>query len=337
MTAGNVLVTGGAGYIGSHMVKALRRARYHVTVFDNLSRGYADAVHDADLIVGDLNEPVALHALFTNRRFDVVMHFAALAYVGESVSQPLCYYRNNVVGSMNLLAAMREAGVDRLVFSSTCATYGEPNELPITEAHSQRPLNPYGTGKLAVERILADCATAHGLQSIALRYFNAAGCDPDGELGERHDPETHLIPLVLQEALRVKSGGDPAATGLMIFGDNYPTPDGTCIRDYIHVTDLCAAHLLAAERLLAGRCGGFEAYNLGNGSGFSVLDVIAACRRVTGAEIRFMMVPRRPGDPARLVGCSAMARTVLKWTPRIVVIDEIVATAWKRMTLEDAS
>jgi UDP-glucose-4-epimerase GalE len=325
------LITGGAGYIGSHMVKALRQAGHRVTVFDNLSRGHADAVHDAELVVGDLNDPSALISLFTLHKFDLVIHFAAFAYVGESVQQPLLYYRNNVVGTLNLLTAMREANVGRLVFSSTCSTYGVPENLPIAESHPQLPINPYGAGKLIVERMLSDCAAGYGLRSIALRYFNAAGCDPDGLLGERHDPETHLVPLVLQEALRGRSGGDPADTKLMVFGNDYPTPDGTCVRDYIHVTDLCDAHLRAANRLLSGDCTAFEAYNLGNGSGCSVLEVIKACRQVTGVDIRYRVAPRRPGDPPRLVADADRARTKLGWVPRFTGLDTIVETAWRWM------
>lgn len=327
----SILVTGGSGYIGSHMVKELRRAGHRAVVFDNLSRGHAEAVRDAELIVGDLLDSAALASLFAVHRFGLVMHFAAFAYVGESVDQPLRYYRNNVAGTLNLLEAMAAAGVNKLVFSSTCATYGEPTGVTISESHPQNPVNPYGRSKLMVERMLADCSAAYGLKSIALRYFNAAGCHPDGELGERHNPETHLIPLVLGEALRLKNGGDPADTKLMIFGEDYATPDGTCVRDYIHVTDLCTAHLLAAERLLRGECYGFEAYNLGNGSGYSVMEVIDACRRVTRIDIRHMMAPRRPGDPPRLVGNAAKAREVLGWTPRITGLDAIVETAWRWM------
>lgn len=266
----SILVAGGAGYIGSHMVKMLLDEGHKVTVFDNLSRGNLDSVGRADLVVGDLLEPLALQEIFAKKQYDAVMHFAALAYVGESVEQPACYYQNNVVGTLNLLDAMRYAKVDKIVFSSTCATYGNPIMVPITEEHPQNPINPYGTSKLMVENILADYAVAYDFKSISLRYFNAAGCDLDGELGERHNPETHLIPLVLQEALRIREGGDPALTQLCIFGDDFDTPDGTCIRDYIHVNDLCTAHLAAMDRLLNGACRGAESYNLANGQGFSV-------------------------------------------------------------------
>ena len=300
----SILVVGGAGYIGSHLVKMLLQNDYQVTVFDNLSRGNRDAVGRAELVVGDLLDPGALKRLFADRRFDAVMHFAALAYVGESVEQPARYYQNNVAGTLNLLDAMLRAKVDKIVFSSTCATYGNPITLPITEEHPQNPINPYGISKLMVEKILADYAAAYGLQSVALRYFNAAGCDPDGELGERHNPETHLIPLVLHEALRVLEGGDPALTKLCIFGDDFDTSDGTCIRDYIHVMDLCLAHIAAMHRLLNDSSNGAESYNLGNGHGVSVKEVIETCKKVTGIDIGYSIAERRPGDPARLVGSA---------------------------------
>ncbi|MBA3487512.1 MAG: UDP-glucose 4-epimerase GalE [Lysobacter sp.] len=328
----SILVVGGAGYIGSHMCHALLDAGYTVTVLDNLSRGHRDAVDGADLIVGDIRSGADLQACFKRRSYDLVMHFAALAYVGESVSDPSAYYDNNVRGSLHLLDAMRNAGVHRLVFSSTCATYGDPMERPITERHAQNPVNPYGRTKLVVEQALADFARAYGCQSISLRYFNAAGCDPAGRVGERHDPETHLIPLVLEQALRVQNGADPEATDLMVLGSDFPTDDGTCVRDYIHVTDLCRAHLLAAERLLSGGVVGAEAYNLGNGRGYSVLEIIRAARRVTGMDIRYRIAERRPGDPAWLVGCAGKAGAVLGWTPLIEDIDEIVATAWRWMS-----
>jgi UDP-glucose 4-epimerase len=305
----SALVVGGAGYIGSHMCLMLRDAGWQVSVFDNLSRGWRDAVGDATLHEGDLRDPQQLKHFMALRQHDVVMHFAALAYVGESVHSPAHYYQSNVAGSLNLLDAMRESGHDKLVFSSTCATYGDPVERPITELHPQRPVNPYGRTKLLVEQALADYAVAYGLRSVSLRYFNAAGCDPAGRVGERHEPETHLIPLVLQEALRVREGGDPKASQLKVFGDDFPTADGTCVRDYIHVQDLCAAHMLAAERMLEGQGSGAEAFNLGNGQGYSVLEIIDACRRVTGVEFGYQVAPRRAGDP---VGrqCRAGARRV---------------------------
>ncbi|TZF91198.1 UDP-glucose 4-epimerase GalE [Cognatilysobacter lacus] len=327
----DILVVGGAGYIGSHMVRMLADAGHRVTVFDNLCRGHRDAVGDARFIEGDIRSSGDLQRGFASGRFDVVMHFAAFAYVGESTQQPALYYDNNVTGSLRLLEAMREAGVNRLVFSSTCATYGDPVELPITESHPQRPVNPYGATKMMVEHALRDYGRAYGFDSIALRYFNAAGCDPQGRVGERHFPETHLIPLALEEALRVSTGGDPASTGLSIYGNDFDTVDGTCVRDYIHVDDLCRAHLLAADRLLSGACRGAETYNLGNGRGFSVLEVIAAVRRVTGVDIRYRMGPRRVGDPGGLVGSAVSAGEVLGWQPRIPGIDEMVATAWRWM------
>jgi UDP-glucose-4-epimerase GalE len=328
-----VLVVGGAGYIGSHMCHMLADAGHRVTVLDNLSRGHRDAVgKDVDFVQGDIRSQQDLDACFSGRRFDLVMHFAALAYVGESVSEPARYYDNNVTGSLRLLDAMRAHDVSRIVFSSTCATYGEPRELPIGETHPQQPVNPYGRSKLMVEQALADYATAYGTQSVSLRYFNAAGCDPAGRVGECHEPETHLVPLVLEQALRVRRGGAPEDTRLQVLGGDFPTDDGTCVRDYIHVSDLCRAHLLAAQRLADGRVTGAEAYNLGNGRGYSVLEVIAAARRVTGIDIRHHLAPRRAGDPSALVGSATRAAEVLGWQPELPAIDDIVATAWRWMT-----
>jgi UDP-glucose-4-epimerase GalE len=324
-----VLVIGGAGYIGSHMVLALQDAGLRPVVFDNLSRGHADAVPaGVPLVVGDLRRPQDIEAALLLHRPDVVMHFAALAYVGESVAEPELYYDNNVIGTLHLLAALRRHGPARLVFSSTCATYGEPDANPIEETHPQRPINPYGRSKLVIEQALADYAHAYGLASVSLRYFNAAGCDPAGRAGERHHPETHLIPLVLQEALRLRAGGAPGQTQLQVFGSDFPTPDGSCVRDYIHVSDLCHAHLLAAQRLLQGQATGAEAYNLTNGVGFSVLQVIAACRAVTGQPVQYRAMPRRPGDPATLVGSAAGAARVLGWQPRHTQLAQIIASAW---------
>ena len=325
---GKIAVIGGAGYIGSHMVLALQDAGYPVLVFDNLARGFADAVKEAPLFVGDLRSPADLDAFFNAHRIDLVMHFAALAYVGESVSEPELYYQNNVVGALNLLAVMQKYQVRRLVFSSTCAIYGEPNMVPITETHPQQPINPYGRSKLMVEQVLSDYACAYGMQSVSLRYFNAAGCDSEGRTMERHDPESHLIPLVLAEALRVKGGGDPADTTLSVFGTDFPTKDGSCVRDYIHVSDLCNAHLRAAERLLADDVSGAEAYNLANGKGYSVLDVIDTCRKVTGQPIQCRLMSRRSGDPAVLVGDASQAGLILKWAPRITNLSDIIGSAW---------
>jgi UDP-glucose 4-epimerase len=325
----SILVIGGAGYIGSHMVKLLAETGFDITVFDNLSLGHRDAVLAGSFTEGDLLNENDLRKLFGRNKFDVVLHFAAFCYVGESMENPQKYYQNNVTGTINLLKAMRDSGHDKFVFSSSCATYGLPESVRITEEHPQRPINPYGRTKLIVEQILQDYAGAYGLKSISLRYFNAAGCDPTGVLGERHDPETHVIPLVLLEALRVLRGGNPDDTSLCVFGGDYATPDGTCIRDYIHVHDLCSAHLVAAERLLMSRISGAEAFNLGNGKGFSVKEVIAACTRVTEADIHYRVTERRAGDPPCLVGDAGRAKSVLQWTPRITSIDEIVGTAWQ--------
>lgn len=310
------------------MVKMLSLEGYDVTTFDNLSLGHRDAVLAADFFEGDLLNPQNLSNLFNQNHFDLVMHFAAFCYVGESMTEPLKYYRNNVIGTINLLDAMKNAGINKFVFSSSCATYGIPKEVPINEIHDQKPINPYGSTKLFVERILADCAGAYRLKSIALRYFNAAGCDPEGDLGERHNPETHLVPLVLQEALRIQKGGDPKETTLCVYGDDFDTPDGTCIRDYIHVNDLCDAHLSAMNRLLDGKVSDAEAYNLGNGQGFSVKEVIESCKRVTGVDIRYRIADRRTGDPPRLVGSAEKAKKFLGWSPQITKLDDIIETAW---------
>jgi UDP-glucose-4-epimerase GalE len=325
----SILVTGGAGYIGSHMVKMLDGAGFRTTAFDNLSRGHRDAVASGDFVKGDLQNPEELKKLFGAYHFDAVMHFAAFCYVGESVQSPLSYYRNNVAGTLNLLDAMKSAGIDKFVFSSSCATYGIPKKIPITEDEPQNPINPYGQTKLMVERILKDSAKAYKINSIALRYFNAAGCAPDGTHGERHEPETHLIPLVLLEAKRVLRGGNPQDTMLRVFGDDFDTPDGTCIRDYVHVQDLCAAHMSAMKRLLDQKSEGFEAYNLGNGQGFSVKQVIDTCRKITGADIKYRIVDRRQGDPVQLVGSAEKARTFLEWKPRINTLETIIETAWR--------
>ena len=332
----SILVTGGAGYIGSHMVKLLRGQGHQVTVFDNFSTGHRDALKGADLVEGDLKNAADAALAFAGRHIEAVMHFAASCYVGESVQDPAKYYHNNVAGTLNLLGAMRTAQVQRLVFSSTCSTYGDPVSLPIDEDHPQRPVNPYGMSKLVSERAMADYGRAYGLGTIALRYFNACGCDPDGELGERHDPETHLIPLVLFEALRLRAGGDPAETKLQVFGDDFDTPDGTCVRDYVHIADLCAAHLLALQRLMRGTGAGFEAFNLGTGNGCSVKDVIDTCRRVTGQDIQYRVAGRRAGDPARLVASAGRAHAELGWTPRFNALSDIVETAWRWFSQQPA-
>ncbi|MBI1901853.1 MAG: UDP-glucose 4-epimerase GalE [Planctomycetia bacterium] len=314
-----ILVTGGAGYVGSHAVKALVAAGHEVWVYDNLSRGHQAAVPPGRLIVGELADRNHLAAVMRTRKIDAVMHFAALAYVGESVEKPELYYRNNVVGTLVLLEAMRAADVSQIVFSSTTATYGVPQRVPTPEDEPQRPVNPYGFTKFVIERVLDDYAQAHGLAFAALRYFNAAGCSADGTLGEDHDPETHLIPITLQVAL----GQRPQIT---IFGDDWPTPDGTCVRDYVHVDDLAAAHAAALAHLRPGR--GLK-LNLGTGRGHSVREVVEACRKATGHVIPCQVGPRRPGDPPMLVADASAAKRILGWSPRFVMIESIVETAWR--------
>jgi len=315
-----VLVVGGAGYIGSHMVKLLNLRGFEVTVLDNLANGHRDAVQGARFVLGDLYEREILDRLFGETRFDGVMHFASYIQVGESVREPAKYYRNNVFKTQNLLDVMVAHRVCNFIFSSTAAIFGEPIHIPMAEDHPKQPMNPYGRGKWMVEQMLEDYDTAYGLRSTCLRYFNAAGADPDGELGERHDPETHLIPLALQ----VASGRRPSIT---VFGDDYATPDGTCIRDYIHVNDLGEAHWLALQRLWEG--GGSTAYNLGNGHGFSVREVIDTARAVTGREIPVEYGKRRPGDPARLVADARRAQAELGWKPRRADLATIIADAWR--------
>lgn len=316
----HVLVVGGAGYIGSHMVKLLDRRGCEVTVLDNLSAGYRDAVKAGRFVLGDLGDLEVLEDLLRTHRFDGVMHFASHIQVGESVREPAKYYRNNVFKTQRLLDAMVAHQVKSFVFSSTAAIFGEPVRIPIDETHPRNPINPYGRGKWMVEQMLRDYDVAYGLKSVCLRYFNAAGADPDGELGERHDPETHLVPLVLRAA----AGRLPEVT---VFGTDYDTPDGTCIRDYIHVTDLCEAHWLALQRLGAG--GESTAYNLGNGNGFSVREVIDAARAVVGRDIPVRHGARRPGDPARLVADSRRARAELGWEPRHADLATMIAHAWR--------
>lgn len=314
----HILVCGGAGYIGAHMAKWLAAAGYRATVFDNLSTGHREAVRWGELIDGDMLDAEALRRAFKGRRFDAVMHFCAFSLVGESVKDPHAYYRNNVGGSLNLIGAMREAGVDKLVFSSTAAVYGMPEQSPIDELQPIRPINPYGASKMMVERMLADAAAAYGLRSVSLRYFNAAGADPSGEIGESHHPETHLIPNVLKAALE---GGT-----VNIFGDDYPTSDGTCVRDYVHINDLALGHMLALERM--ERQPGAHCFNLGSDTGFSVKQVVEAARRITGKEITCKIGPRRAGDPPTLVASSAAARRELGWKPAYPGVDSIIETAW---------
>jgi UDP-arabinose 4-epimerase len=316
-----VLVAGGAGYIGSHTCKALAQAGHTPIVYDNLGRGHAWAVKWGPLEQGDLNDRAALDGVMRRHRPDAVINFAALAYVGESNKEPTLYYRANVAGTVTLLEAMRAHEVVSIVFSSSCATYGVPEQLPIVETMTQRPINPYGRSKLMGEEILRDACAAHGLGAVALRYFNAAGADPDGELGEEHEPETHLIPLVLQAAL----GRRPVA----IFGTDYETADGTCVRDYVHVSDLAAAHVAALAVCQSGR---FAAYNLGSGKGASINEVIACAREVTGKPIAATAEARRPGDPPVLVADASQARAVLKWTPRHSGLGDVIGHAWKWMS-----
>lgn len=315
----NILVAGGAGYIGSHMVKRLC-GEHAVTTLDDLSTGFRDAVTGGALVDGSLADMALLRRVFAQRRFDAVMHFASFIQVGESVAKPSKYYTNNLVNTLNLLNAMVEHGVSRFVFSSTAAIFGEPRYVPMDESHPVAPINPYGATKAMVEQALRDYDKAYGLKSVCLRYFNACGADPEGELGERHDPETHLIPLALQ-AVSGRCGA------LTVFGRDYDTPDGTCIRDYVHVADLCEAHVKALDWLGAG--GESRAFNLGNGAGFSVAEVVAAVGRVTGTPVPVVEGARRAGDPARLVADSRLARETLGWTPRYVDLDTIIAHAWQ--------
>jgi len=314
----HILVCGGAGYIGSHMARWLAVRGFTVSVLDNLSTGHREAVQWGELIEADVLDPSSLERAFQGRRFDAVMHFCARSLVGESVAKPYEYYANNVMGTLNLLEAMRRHDVSRLVFSSTAAVFGQPVADRLDEEHPKQPINPYGASKLMVERILADAAPAYGLRSVALRYFNAAGASPEGAIGESHQPETHLIPNVLRAAL----GTGPA---LKVFGDDYPTADGTCVRDYVHVDDLAQAHQLALDYLDAHP--GAHAFNLGNGQGFSVREVIAAAEAVGGRKIEHAIEPRRPGDPSVLVASSAKAREQLGWTPVYTTLVPIIDSA----------
>jgi UDP-arabinose 4-epimerase len=314
-----VLVTGGAGYIGSHACKALAAAGYTPIAYDNLAYGHKAAVRWGPLVEADLADQKRLAATIERHEVAAVMHFAAFAYVGESMTKPALYFHNNVVNTLNLLDAMLAAEVRHIVFSSTCATYGDPDQVPITETEKQKPVNPYGESKLMIERCLHWYGEAYGMSHVALRYFNAAGADPDGEIGEEHDPETHLIPLVLQAALGRRAR-------IEIFGTDYATPDGTAIRDYIHVTDLADAHVKALDYLLQG--GASVALNLGTGHGHSVREVIAAAERVTGRRVPRAEAPRRAGDPPRLVADPRRANALLGWRPTRSDLDTIVGTAW---------
>lgn len=315
-----ILICGGAGYIGSHINKLLSEKGYETIVYDSLIYGHREAVKWGTFIQGDLEDEKALERVFSENKISAVFHFAAFAYVGESVTDPEKYYFNNVSNTLKLLRVMKKYNCNKIIFSSTCATYGEPEQIPITEDMPQNPINPYGTSKLMVERIFRDYERAYGLQFVVLRYFNAAGASPEGCIGESHTPETHLIPLVLDAASGKRDD-------IKVFGTDYGTPDGSCVRDYIHVTDLASAHYLALQYLENG--GRSDFFNLGNEKGTSVLEVIEAVRRVTGKEFQVTLTDRRPGDPAKLVGSSRKAREILGWTPIYGDIQTIVEHAWR--------
>ncbi len=315
-----ILVTGGAGYIGSHACKALAAAGYTPVAYDNLEYGHEWAVKWGPLEIGDIQDRRRMDQVIEKYRPQAVMHFAAYAYVGESVENPGRYYRNNVAGTLTLLESLRDHGIKSIIFSSTCATYGTPEQIPLTEDHPQIPVNPYGSSKLMIEKMLQDFDAAHGVRFVSLRYFNAAGADPDGEIGEDHHPETHLIPLIMDAALG-------RSENIKIFGTDYDTPDGTCIRDYIHVTDLAKAHVLALEYLKKN--GKSDFFNLGNGSGFSVKEVIETAGRIIEKEIPAVNWDRRPGDTAILIGSSDKARQVLGWHSEYHRLETIIKTAWE--------
>lgn len=315
-----VLVTGGAGYIGSHTVAELIEKNEEVIVVDNLEKGHKDAVLGGKLIVGDLRDKEFLEKLFSENDIEAVIHFAAYIEVGESVANPLKFYNNNVIATLNLLTAMKDAGVNKIVFSSTAATYGEPESVPIVETDKTFPTNPYGDTKLAVEKALKWADNAYGMKHVVLRYFNASGAHKSGNIGEDHSPESHLIPLIIQAALGKRES-------IKIFGNDYKTPDGTCVRDYIHVSDLANAHFLALQRLRKGEES--QIYNLGNGKGFSVKEVIDVVRKVTGRPIKAEDSPRRPGDPAILVASSEKIKKELGWKPGMDDLETIVSTAWE--------
>jgi UDP-glucose-4-epimerase GalE len=319
----NVLICGGAGYIGSHMCKRLAREGHAPITFDNLSTGHEWAVKWGPLLRGDLLDPIALANTFRDHRIEAVLHFAACSLVSESVLHPELYFRNNVTGTLNLLDAMRTAGVGRLVFSSSAAVYGDPEYTPIDEAHPTRPINPYGWSKLMAERVIEEQCQAHGMRAVSLRYFNAAGADSDGEIGEAHEPETHLIPNVIRAAI------DPSCAPVKLFGNDYDTPDGTCVRDYVHVEDVCDAHLRALD--LLDRVSGFQVFNLGSGLGHSVSQVIAVCREQCGGAPASIIVPRRRGDPHVLIASSSAAAAAFGWVPLRTLKDCIsTAIVWHR-------
>ncbi|GAA0784820.1 UDP-glucose 4-epimerase GalE [Hathewaya limosa] len=315
-----ILVCGGAGYIGSHMVAELLENGHEVVILDNFQKGHRDAILGGKVYKGDLRDRSVLDKVFSENKIDAVIDFAADSLVGESVAEPLKYFDNNIGSTINLLKAMRDHEVKYIVFSSTAATYGEPENIPIVEGDRNLPTNPYGESKLAVEKILKWCDNAYGIKYTALRYFNAAGAHVDGKIGEDHNPESHLIPIILQTALGKRDK-------IFIFGDDYNTEDGSCVRDYIHVTDLANAHLLALKRLMNG--GESRIYNLGNGKGFSVKEVIEVARKVTGKEIKAEIAERRAGDPATLIASSKKAMEELQWKPKYNSLETIIETAWK--------
>ena len=316
----NILVTGGAGYIGSHCCKELSKKGFQPVTIDNLVYGHEDFVKWGEFFKGDVGDPAPLKKCLDQHKIDAVMHFAAYAYVGESVEDPVKYYENNLRNTIQLLHAVLDHKIKYFVFSSTCATYGHPQKTPIDEDHPQNPINPYGKTKRMIEEIMQDYQNAYGLKYISLRYFNAAGADPDAEVGEDHDPETHLIPLVLDAAIGKRKD-------IKVFGTDYETPDGTCIRDYIHVTDLAQAHILALQQLMDGADS--NAYNLGNGQGFSVLEIIERARKITGKNITVENSDRRPGDPPVLIASNEKAVKELGWKPQYADIDDIIGTAWR--------
>lgn len=315
----NILVTGGAGYIGSHCCKGLSQKGYHPVTLDNLVYGHRKNVKWGDFFQGHIGDHKVMDKIFSKYDIEAVIHFAAYAYVGESVTNPRKYYNNNLCGTFGLLDCMLDCGIKKIIFSSTCATYGLPQRIPIDETHPQKPISPYGKSKFMIEEILKDYDKAYGMRFISLRYFNAAGADPDGELGEEHKPETHLIPLVLEVA-----GGH--SKNLRVFGSDYETEDGSCIRDYIHVTDLARAHVLALEKLLDG--GSSDFINLGSGKGYSVLQVIEKSELITGRDINYTVTERRSGDPPVLIASNDKAQQVLGWKPYFNEIKDIIRTAW---------
>jgi UDP-glucose-4-epimerase GalE len=316
----NILVTGGAGYIGAHCCQELAARGFYPVVYDNLVKGHREQVRWGEFFQGDIGDAARLDAVCQRFRIQAAMHFAAFIEVGESMADPLKYYANNVAGSLQLIRALVRHGIDYLVFSSSAAVYGDPQQVPIDEEHPTRPLSPYGWSKRMVETMLADCGRAYGLRYVALRYFNAAGADAAARIGERHDPESHLIPRILEAALDHERP-------IHVYGTDYPTPDGSCIRDYVHVTDLARAHVLALERLLDGKPGG--AFNLGQGRGYSVLEVLRCAAEITGKQIPVQAGPRRPGDPPILIASNQKARDLLGWIPEQSNLEHIIASAWK--------